>query len=296
MKHLIFVLSIILINANVYGQVLSLPIDNSEAEYQPFKGTNDKQLTKALLNKLKENTNYAKLIRNKKLCLGVVDISNPSKPRYASINGNHMMYAASLPKIAILLGVMDAVDKKEVKMTPEIHNDLTRMIRYSDNHASTRMIDLVGYEKIAKVLKDPKYDLYNEKKGGGLWVGKRYAAGGRRFPEPIKGLSHAASVNQVCKFYYMLAYGKLISCDKSEEMLEYMADPALHHKFVNCLNQVCPDAEIYRKSGTWKTFHADSVLVIGKEWRSYILVALVDDANGESIIREMLPIVEDLIK
>jgi beta-lactamase class A len=293
-KSLLVFLLLMLCNIN-YAQVLNLPIDVSTAEYKPFTGINDKHLSESLLNKLKENKEYAKLIKKKKLCLGVVDISNPSNPKYASVNGNHMMYAASLPKIAILLGVMDAVDKKEVKMTPQIHNDLQRMIRYSDNQASTRMIDLVGYEKIAKTLKDPKYDLYNEEKGGGLWVGKRYAAAGRRYPEPIKGLSHAASVNQVCKFYYMLAYGKLISCDKSEEMLDYMVDPALHHKFVNCLNKVCPDADIYRKSGTWRTYHADSVLVIGKEWRSYILVALVDDANGEKIIRELLPIVEELI-
>jgi beta-lactamase class A len=293
-KSLLVFLLLMLCNIN-YAQVLNFPIDVSTAEYKPFTGINDKHLSESLLNKLKENKEYAKLIKKKKLCLGVVDISNPSNPKYASVNGNHMMYAASLPKIAILLGVMDAVDKKEVKMTPQIHNDLQRMIRYSDNQASTRMIDLVGYEKIAKTLKDPKYDLYNEEKGGGLWVGKRYAAAGRRYPEPIKGLSHAASVNQVCKFYYMLAYGKLISCDKSEEMLDYMVDPALHHKFVNCLNKVCPDADIYRKSGTWRTYHADSVLVIGKEWRSYILVALVDDANGEKIIRELLPIVEELI-
>ena len=46
-------------------------------------------------------------------------------------------------------------------------------------------MDLLGFEKIEKVLTDPNYLLYDEEHGGGLWVGKRYAKTGRRYPEPI---------------------------------------------------------------------------------------------------------------
>jgi len=43
-----------------------------------------------------------------RLAVVVADITEPGAPRVASVNGDRMMYAASLPKIAILLGAMDA--------------------------------------------------------------------------------------------------------------------------------------------------------------------------------------------
>jgi beta-lactamase class A len=277
------------------GQVNYLPIAVPDANFVAFNNTTDTKLNNELNAAIKANPAFATLVKKNKLCVGVLDISNPYAPKYASVNGKNMMYAASLPKIAVLLAVMDAVDKGEIEMTPAIDEDLQKMIRYSNNQASTRMIDLVGYEKIASVLQNPKYEFYDRDGSGGLWVGKRYAAAGARYPEPIKGLSHAATVDEVCKFYYMLAYGKLINCEKSEQMLSYMSEPGLHHKFVNCLDELCPQADVYRKSGSWKNYHADSVLVIGKEWRSYILVALVEDPNGEQIIRQLLPLVEKVI-
>lgn len=73
-------------------------------------------------------------------------------------------------------------------------------------------------------------------KPGGLWVGKKYAQTGKRMPEPIKGLSHAATASQVCRFYYQLAMGNLVS----REMLEILVNPEIDHKFVNTLKKPCP--------------------------------------------------------
>jgi hypothetical protein len=42
-------------------------------------------------------------VQSRRLALGLVDITDIDAPRYAALNPNHMMYAASLPKIAILL-------------------------------------------------------------------------------------------------------------------------------------------------------------------------------------------------
>lgn len=269
----------------------------SEDLYAPLQEKTDVRLQNALQIVIKNNPKYRILAAGKKLAVGVVDLSDEKNPAFARINGKHMMYAASLPKIAILLASMESIEDGSLQMTEEIDHDLTRMIRYSDNHASTRMIDRVGFEKIAEVLQNKKYQLYDEKKwGGGLWVGKRYAAGGRRFPEPLKGLSHAATVTQVCRYYYMLAYGKLVNCNRSIDMLDYLSDPGLHHKFVNVLDKVAPDATVYRKSGSWQNYHSDSVMVIGEGWRKYILVALVEDPNGEQIIRSIIADVEEILK
>ena len=96
-------------------------------------------------------------------------------------------------------------------------------------------------------------------------------------PEPIKGLSHAATASQVCRFYYQLAMGNLVSRERSREMLEILVNPEIDHKFVNTLKKTVPRAILFRKSGTWRTWHADSVLVWGPGWRRYIAVALVDN-------------------
>ena len=294
MRTIILLLMVILLFGNVEAQILPIPYNSKS--YTPLVQARDDMLQRKLTQTISKNPQWSRLIEQKRLCVGLVDISNPDLPRFASINGDHMMYAASLPKVAILLAVMDAIEAGELKHTPKIDSLLHRMIRISCNASSTALIDKLGYDKIANVLQDERYRLYDEMQfGGGLWVGKRYAAGGPRNPEPIKGLSHAATVTQVCRFYYMLAYGKLISCDASEKMLEYLRDPRLHHKFVHSLNKLAPEAELYRKSGTWKNFHADSVMVIGNVWRSYILVALINDPHGEQIMREMVTDVDYLL-
>ena len=253
------------------------------------------ELQNLLLAEINSNPVWKGLVAKNLMSIGVVDLSVEGEYKYAGINDNHMMYAASLPKIAILLAAMDAIDKGELEYTKEIKKDLRLMISKSNNQASTRMIDRLGYEKIEAVLRSPENMLYDEEEGGGLWVGKRYAAGGKRNPEPMKGLSHAATAKQVCRFYYQLAMGNLVSTERSEEMLDIMKDPALHHKFVNTLDKIAPKATIYRKSGSWKSWHADSALVWGPK-RKYIIVALINNASGEQIIRNLVVPVEKVLK
>lgn len=265
-------------------------------DVKPLRELVDKPFEQKFLAELNKNKKWKRLIEQKKMAVGLVDLRDPAKAKYARVNGNVMMYAASLPKIAVLLAAEDAMEKGEMEETDEIKSDLRLMISKSDNAAATRMIDRLGYEKIENVLTDPRYDLYDEDYGGGLWVGKRYAKLGERYPDPIKGLSHAATVSQVCRYYYMLAYGKLVSYERSKVMLEMMVSPDLHHKFVNTLDKVEPKAKLFRKSGTWKNFHTDSVLVWGPEGKRYILVALIEDPEGEMICRQLVTTAETVLK
>jgi beta-lactamase class A len=170
------------------------------------------------------------------------------------------------------------------------------MISRSDNQAASRLIDRIGFKKIESVLTAPQYELYDFQRGGGLWVGKRYARAGKRYPDPLMGISHGATVTQVCRFYYLLATGKLVNPERCEQMLEMLKDPEIHHKFVNSLDRVAPDATVYRKSGTWKNWHADSVLVWGPIWRRYIAVGLVEDPAGEQILRDLIPALEKILQ
>ncbi len=274
-----------------------LPIKKKGVATQSLNALADNALQAQLERELSSRPEWRALIASKKMAVGLVDLRDPGNERFASINGNHMMYAASLPKIAVLLTAMEAVEQGKIKETPALKKDMRLMISKSDNAASTRLIDKVGFERIEAVMTDPKYAFYDEANGGGLWVGKRYGKGGRTYREPIKNLSHAATASQVCRFYYLLAHGQLVNEARSRQMLRIMENPELHHKFVNTLNLIAPNARLFRKSGSWRTYHSDSILVWGSDSnRRYILVALIDDPNGEQIIRNLVKPVEKVLK
>ncbi len=273
----------------------TLPVLMPEDSWCPLWETADQSLQSKLENRLSENRAWASLIEKEKMAVGLVDLTDLNSPRFACVNGDTMMYAASLPKIAILLAAFQTLEDGILEEMPETIDKLTRMIRYSSNECATRMIDQIGFEKIEEVLRDPQYQLFDANRGGGLWVGKRYGKFGKRYPDPIKGLSHAATVNQVCRFYYLLATGKLINPQRSQQMLEILSSPEIHHKFVNFLEGKIPKSCIFRKSGTWKNWHADSVLVWGPEWRRYILVGLVEDSQGEQRLRNLVPAIEEIL-
>lgn len=261
----------------------------------PLRELKDAELELALRRAVTANPVWAKLLAEGRMNIGLVDMSDPGVERFASINGRNMIYAASLPKIAVLAAALDAIERGELKATEEVRNDLRLMIARSNNQATTRTIDRVGFENIERTLTDESCELYDPEFGGGLWVGKRYAAGGRRYPDPIKGISHAATAEQVCRFYYLLAHNALVSPEASMEMREYLVDPELHHKFVNTLDRLAPQADVYRKSGSWRTYHADSVWVDGPE-RNYIFTALIDDPNGEQICRELMAVIDQMLQ
>lgn len=295
-SNFLLIICTLLCTGTLLGQH-ELPIRIDESKIKPLRKLIDSSLQVNLEREISAHSDWSSLIDEKKMAIGIVDLSDPENVRFASVNGNHMMYAASLPKIAILLTAMDAIEKGELKETAEVKNDMRLMISKSDNAASTRMIDRVGYQRLEAVMTDPKYEFYDEDKGGGLWVGKRYGSGGETNREPLKNLSHAATVAQVCRYYYLLAHGKLVNEKRSAQMLGIMEDPDLHHKFVNTLDQIAPKARLFRKSGSWRTYHSDSILVWGeKPDRRYILVALVDNENGEQIIRDLVRPVEKVLK
>ncbi|HUR31402.1 MAG TPA: serine hydrolase, partial [Saprospiraceae bacterium] len=227
------------------------------------------------------------LAKNKTLSIGIVDMNDPMHSRFAAINPDNMVYAASLPKIAVLLAAEEAIQQGNLTESAIVKADMRMMIAKSSNSAATRMVERVGLKQIGAVMQDPRYNLYDVENGGGLWVGKAYGASSGRIGDPIKNLSHAASVKQVCKYYYKLAFGQLVSPERSADMLSMLVDPELHHKFVSVLDRVAPNAKVYRKSGTWETWHADSALVWDAD-RRYVVVVLAEDASGETMLRELM--------
>jgi beta-lactamase class A len=274
----------------------ALPLAVPAADWRPLSQRGDKGLQARLEQALQKNKAWQSLVNEKKMAVGLVNLADPKAPRFAQVNGATTMYAASLPKIAVLLAAFQGFEDGTLQETAEIHRDLIDMIRRSSNHAATRMIARIGLKKIQALLNDPRYRFYDPATGGGLWVGGTYSYGGPEIPEPITGALQTASVNQVCRFYYLLAYGRLISPERSRQMLKILSFPDLPDKFVVGLKGSVPLNQVYRKSGDWRGCYSDSMLVWGEAGHRYILVALVENPRGEQILRELVPVAAGVLR
>ena len=227
-----------------------------------------------------------KAVKDKKLSVSLVDITRLNKPRVAAVNGDEMLYAASLPKIAILLGAFVEIEQGEMKLDTDTRESLTRMIRVSSNADATRMLNRVGKKRLLGILQSRKFDLYDPKKNGGLWVGKEYGKSAAYQRDPLHNLSHGATAMQTARFYYMLETGKLVGPRLTSEMKSMLGNPGIHHKFVKGLADY-PDARIYRKSGSWRQWHADSAIVEA-QGHKYIIVALAESPNGGAWLSRLI--------
>ena len=260
---------------------------SSESPAPTIRQHNNPQLQK-LLEKHIKDLHLSSAVRSKRLSVALVDVTDPDMPSMAQVNGDEMMYAASLPKIAILLAAFERIEEGKLQLNNETRQTMTNMIRYSSNQAATQMIRAVGQDYINETLSSPKYRLYDKRYNGGLWVGKEYAGGTAFHRDPLHNLSHGATALQVARFYYMLETGRLVSPESSREMKNILGNPGINHKFVKGLSNT--DAKIFRKSGSWRSYHADSAL-IEHNGRSYIAVALANDPQGgewmKKLIREM---------
>ena len=272
-----------------------LPLGVSGPEWRPLSQRLDNRLQAGLELALKQHAAWRPLMDGGKMAVGLVDLANPTVPRFAQVNGNTMMYAASLPKIAILLAAYQGFADGSLTETPQLRADLIEMIRRSDNFATSQVVARIGLAKIERLILEPPYRFYDTQRGGGIWVGSSFGRDGQQNPEPLQNLLQAATVNQVCRFYYLLAYGRLIDPERSRQILKILAFPDLHDKFVSVLEGKVPGNYLYRKSGEFRIWYSDSILVWDKTWRRYILVSMVEHPQGEQILRKLVPLVEHIL-
>jgi beta-lactamase class A len=231
----------------------------------------------------------AREVQAGRLSLAVVDVTERNAPRLAMLNGNEMMYAASLPKIAILLGAFAQAEAGRMPLDETRLQAMTSMIRDSSNKDATRVLEWVGEERLLEILQSPRYRFYDAGGAGGLWVGKSYGKEGAYRRDPIHNLSHGATAFQVARLYYLLANDALLTPRFNALMKETLSNPGIHHKFVKALEGI-PGIRIFRKSGTWKDHHADSALVEYGAHR-YVLVGLAEHPDGGRwLVRLGLPL------
>jgi beta-lactamase class A len=262
------------------------------SEYPPLRDRFDVKLQRGL-EKAVINLGLWKAVQHQKLGLALVDMTNPHRPRVAAVNGDEMIYAASLPKIAILLGAFVLVERGEMHLDRATRRTLTDMIRVSSNQAATAMLHRIGKPRLARILQSERFQLYDPAVNGGLWVGKDYGKRPAWKRDPLHHLSHGATALQVARFYYLLETQQLMAPELCQEMKRMLSKPALRHKFVKGLESR-PGATIYRKSGSWRRWHADSALV-ERGHRKYIAVALAESRHGGTWLTKLIVAMDELI-
>jgi beta-lactamase class A len=129
------------------------------------------------------------LVKAKKVGIVLADITDTKKPKVAEVNGDVMLYAASLPKIAIVLGVFVEMERGNLKMDDETRQLLITTVRKSSNKAATELLERVGIENLAEILQSDRYRLYDPDNGGGLWVGRDYGGGPVWKRDPVNNIS-----------------------------------------------------------------------------------------------------------
>lgn len=247
--------------------------------------SSDNRLTLEL-RQLLERLNVASQVKQEHVAVSLVDLTDPESPRYAGVNDQVMMYAASVPKIAILLAGFEEIRAGRLQYTPAVRDTFTRMVRQSSNVDASKAAQWVGFEKIAETLTSAKYRFYDPAKNGGLWLGKAYGGSADYWRgDPLHNLSHGATTLQLARFFTMLAEDKLVDPEHCRLMKEVLSRPGINHKFVKGLSGI-PGVMIYRKSGTWRDWHSDAALIESNGHR-YVLAALTKDPDGGKLLEKL---------
>jgi beta-lactamase class A len=264
-----------------------------QSPYPDLRDAHSPVLQKAL-DKALDNPVFWSGVKKKELSIVVADVTDLQHPKAAWYNPNLMLYAASLPKIAIVLGVFVEIDRGVIKLDSQTRTQLIRTVRYSSNRDATTLLHRVGFERLAEILQDERHGkLYDPARGGGLWVGKEYgkAAAWRR--DPLHGISHGASAMQAARFYYGVMTGTIIDIKYLPLFKKLFGNPAIKHKFVKGL-EGREDVEIFRKSGTWRDHHADSGIVARKDL-TYIAVYIDHHPEADRGAVEKIQKIDDVM-
>jgi beta-lactamase class A len=213
--------------------------------------------------------------------------------RLALVRPDREEYAASVPKVGILLAYFQAHPGAANQLEIATRHELGLMAKASSDTIATKFSRALGLPQIQQVL--GSYHLYDAARGGGIWMGKHFGVADERIIDPVGGFSHAATVRQVLRFFLLLEQGKLVSPEASKAMRDIFASPEIPHdeiKFVKGL--AGRDVEIIRKWGTWEDWLHDSAVITGPG-RHYLLAALTRHPRGDEYLADLAAGVDDLM-
>lgn len=222
--------------------------------------------------------------------VGVLDLRGA---RLAWLRPDAIAYAASLPKIGILLAWTEAHAGELPRLDAGTRRELGEMIKRSSNELATKFSRELGIARVQASL--DAHGFYDATRGGGIWFGKHYGRDSERVRDPVGDHSHAANVRQLLRFYLRLEQGRLISPEASRVMREIFASPEIPHVADRAVKGLAGRGlEIRRKSGWWEKWSHDSAVVTGPG-RHYLLVVLTEHPGGTEYLEEFAARIDDAL-
>jgi beta-lactamase class A len=211
--------------------------------------------------------------------------------RVAMIHPDQIEYAASVAKVGILLAYFHLHPEAATSLDATTEHELGLMIKASSNEMAAKYSRMLGLREIQNVLNAQGF--YDAKRGGGIWVGKHYGPNSERIGDPVANHSHAVTVRQLLRLYWLLSRDKLVSPAASQEMRRIFLSPDIPHddlKFVKGL--AGRNLTILRKWGSWEDWLHDSAMIEGPD-RKYVLVGLTHHKDGDAYLEELAREVDD---
>ena len=130
--------------------------------FPDLRDSHDPVLQTALDEALGKIPGFRDGVRKQETSIVVAIVTDLEHPRVAWYNPERMIYAASLPKIAIVLGALVEVDEGRLELDDELRSQLVNMVRRSSNRDATAVLERVGIDRIAEIVQDERYGkLYN---------------------------------------------------------------------------------------------------------------------------------------
>ncbi len=220
-------------------------------------------------------------IPEEKRACGLLDLSDL---RLAWIRQDELFYGASVPKICILLAYFHENPRAASRLDPVVRLELGRMIKRSSNEFAAKYSQLVGLEAVQRLQLSERYRLYEAELGGGLWSGKHYGKPAPRRGDPLKNLSHTATIRQCLRFYLMLEQGRLVSPEACRAMKRIFASPLLEFHDDNFVAGLRGrDVRMIRKNGLWEDWHLDTARIEHGR-RVYLLAGMVEHPRGREYL------------
>ena len=222
--------------------------------------------------------------------VGVLDLN---RSRLAMIHPDQIEYAASVAKVGILFAYFKLHPEAATQLDSETQHELGLMIKASSNEMAAKYSRLMGLREIQQVLNEAVF--YDASRGGGIWVGKHYGPNSERIGDPVADHSHAVTVRQLLRFYWLLEHDQLISPAASRKMREIFTSPEVPHddlKFVKGL--AGRGLTIRRKWGSYEDWLHDTAVIEGPH-RRYVLVGLTHHVRGDEYLEELAREVDDLM-
>jgi beta-lactamase class A len=226
---------------------------------------------------------------DKRSC-GVLDLTDL---RLGMVNPDRMQYAASVPKICILLAYFETHPEAARDLDPAVERELQLMIKRSSNEMASKYSQQIGLEKIQELQQSDRYRLYDAARGGGIWSGKHYGIDRPRIGDPLGDLSHAATARSLLRYYLLLEQGRLVGPDASARMRRIFEAPRLDFHDDNFARGLTGrDLTMIRKNGLWENWHLDTARV-EHAGRVYVLVGLTEHPRGREYLSKLAAAVDE---